>query len=178
MLRKEESQGNPAHPCSRAPSWREDGWGGKSSQSLRSRMNASGTECQTTPRAWAEIRRARSLSFFRTRTQLLWEWAGKQVTGRQERSRNQAPSKHPCPCPGSALTTQDPTFPALHMQPQQETQCSKQVGQTRGRIRPATIEATHKAPVRYKSSEKKQPGKHAEMIREKHRSSLSELMEH
>lgn len=28
------------------------------------------------------------------------------------------------------------------------------------------------------SSEKKQPGKHAEMIREKHRSSLSELMEH
>lgn len=73
----------------------------------------------------------------------------RSVTGCQERSRNQAPSKHPCPCPGSALTTQDPTFPALHLQPQEETQCSKQVGRTRGRIRPATIEATHKAPVRY-----------------------------
>lgn len=135
-----------------AASWRKEGWGGKSSQSIRSRMNASGAECHRTPRAWAEIRRAWRLSFLRTHTSS-GEWAG-EVTGRQERSRNQATSKHACPCPGSALTIQDPTFPALRLQPQEETQCFKKVGRTPGRTRPATIKATHKAPVRYPTVKK------------------------
>lgn len=148
ILRKDESQENPAHSYSWAPSWRAEGWGGKSSQSLRSRMNASGAECHRTPRVWVEIRRAWSLSFLRTRTQLLWG-VGQRSNRTPGEEQEPGPSKHPRPCPGSALTIQDPTFPALHLQPQEETQCSKKVGRTPGRICPATIEAIHKAPVRY-----------------------------
>lgn len=57
-----------------APSCREAGWGGKSPQSLGSRIKASGAEPHTTLRARAEIRRAQGLSSSRTHidTKLPW----------------------------------------------------------------------------------------------------------
>ena len=140
-------------------------------------MNASGAECHRTPRVWVEIRRAWSLSFLRTRTQLLW---GVGQGSNRTPGEELEPGPQQAPTPLSWLSPYHPrphipsTPPAT---PGGDTMFQKG-GQDTWENSPSHHQSHTQGSCQIPNSEEKQPGKHAEMIREKHRSSLSELMEH